>query len=54
MIFFLKFGVTVLSPFVRHIIDFVQPACLPFVNEPDHVNDPVVLAGWGDYITGGK
>ena len=26
----------------------------PFVNEPDHVNDTVVLAGWGDYKTNGN
>ncbi|XP_046640858.1 chymotrypsin-like elastase family member 2B [Daphnia pulicaria] len=32
--------------------DYVQPACLPFANEPDHLNDPVVLTGWGDYIPG--
>ncbi|EFX77407.1 hypothetical protein DAPPUDRAFT_321261 [Daphnia pulex] len=29
--------------------DYVQPACLPFGDDPDHVGDPVILTGWGDY-----
>ena len=50
----LKHLVILVSHFFPPITDYVQPACLPFANEPDHVSDPVVLAGWGDYITGGK
>jgi transmembrane serine protease 9 len=30
-------------------IDYVQPACLPLEDDPNHVNDDVVLTGWGVY-----
>ncbi|EFX60745.1 hypothetical protein DAPPUDRAFT_341670 [Daphnia pulex] len=36
------------------INDYVQPACLPFDDDPDHVNEPVVLTGWGDYNASGS
>ncbi|XP_046448077.1 chymotrypsin-like elastase family member 2A [Daphnia pulex] len=29
--------------------DYVQPACLPFADDTNHVNDSVVLTGWGEY-----
>jgi elastase-2 len=34
--------------------EFVQPACLPFAGDSDQVNDPVVLAGWGNFSSTGK
>lgn len=32
--------------------DSVRPICLPKYDDPDHVNDPVVITGWGK--TSGK
>ncbi len=35
-------------------IDYVQPACLPAEDDPDHVNDSVVLTGWGQHDSSGS
>ncbi|EFX82217.1 hypothetical protein DAPPUDRAFT_241413 [Daphnia pulex] len=32
--------------------DYVQPACLPFADDTDHVNDSVLLTGWGENSSG--
>ncbi|XP_046450194.1 chymotrypsin-like elastase family member 2A [Daphnia pulex] len=44
--------VTLMEPVT--INDYVQPACLPLDDDPDHVNEPVVLTGWGDYNASGS
>jgi hypothetical protein len=35
-------------------IDYVQPACLLFEDDLDHVNDSVVLTGWGQHDSSGS
>lgn len=35
-------------------LDYVRPACLPYVDDPDQVGDPVMLTGWGNYSSEGE
>jgi hypothetical protein len=37
-----------------HHAEFVEPICLPFADDSDQVNDPVVLTGWGNFSSVGK
>lgn len=36
------------------LLDYVQPACLPFADDTNHVNDSVVLTGWGEHNSSGS